>query len=73
MLRSFIAFVVHRRLLALCATLAAVREAMPTVHFADRPALELGRPDRPLGQNPIRRGWRHAEQLWSNWVEERSP
>ena len=62
-----------RRFEALCATLAAVREAMPTVHFADRPALELGRPDRPLGQNPIRRGWRHAEQLWSNWVEERSP
>ena len=61
-----------RRFDSLCDTLAVLRDAMPTVHFIDRPALELGRADRPLGQNPIRRGWRHAEQLWSNWVEERA-
>ena len=61
-----------RRFDALCAMLAGLSDTMPTQHFTDRPPLALGRNDIPLGHNPIRRGWRQAEQLWSNWVEERA-
>lgn len=57
---------------ALCRMLAARRATLPTTHFADRPALPLGRDDRPLGANVLRTGWRRAEQLWSNLVEERA-
>ena len=57
---------------ALCALLAARREMLPTVHFADRPALALGRDDRPLGPSRLRLHWRQAEQLWSNLVAERA-
>ena len=52
--------------------LAERREAMPTTHFADRPPLALDRDDRPLGPSGLRTRWRQAEQLWSNWVEERA-
>jgi hypothetical protein len=61
-----------RRFEALCALLAERAEAMPTVHFADRPALRLGQNDAPLGPDPLRTRWRQAEQLWSNMVAERA-
>ena len=61
-----------RRFEALCAYLAARRDILPTVHFADRPALPLDRDDRPLGPNLLRRGWRQAEQAWSTLIAERA-
>jgi hypothetical protein len=61
-----------RRFDTLCRLLAARRDALPTMHFADRPALALDRDDRPLGANALRRRLRQAEQLWSNWVAERA-
>ncbi|HEU4960292.1 MAG TPA: polysaccharide deacetylase [Sphingomonas sp.] len=57
---------------ALCRLLAERADALPTSHFADRPALALGRADRPLGPSILRTSWRKAEQLWSNMVEERA-
>ena len=60
-----------RRFEALCGVLAEMRDVLPTRHFADRPELALGRPDRPLGPDTLRTRWRQAEQLWSNWVSER--
>ena len=61
-----------RRFEALCALLGDRADAMPTVHFADRPALRLGQRDVPLGPDPLRTRWRQAEQLWSNMVAERA-
>lgn len=61
-----------RRFDALCRTLARMRDVLPTVHFADRPRLPLTQDDAPLGPNALRTRWRQAEQLWSNWVEERA-
>lgn len=61
-----------RRFEALCALLDERREELPTVHFADRPALRLGQDDRPLAPDPWRTGLRRAEQLWSNLVSERA-
>lgn len=55
----------------LCATLAARRDVLPTVHFSDRPALVLGHDDRPLPASRLRTRWRQTEQLWSNLVAER--
>ncbi|RHW18521.1 polysaccharide deacetylase [Sphingomonas gilva] len=64
---------VHRsRFDSLCALLAERRAALPTQHFADRPVLTLGQHDRPLGPSTLRTRLRQAEQLWSNWVEERA-
>lgn len=64
---------VHRsRFDSLCALLAERRDTLPTQHFADRPVLALGRQDRPLGPSTLRTRLRQAEQLWSNWVEERA-
>jgi len=60
-----------RRFDTLCRLLALRTDALPTAHFADRPALALGQDDRPLGANALRRRLRQAEQLWSNWVAER--
>ena len=60
-----------RRFQALCAMLAEMRDVLPTHHFADRPALALGHADVPLAPDQLRTRWRQAEQLWSNWVEER--
>ena len=60
-----------RRFEALCRHLAARRDALPTVHFADHPPLPLGREERPLPPSRLRKLRRQAEQLWSNWVEER--
>lgn len=57
---------------ALCALLAARRDALPTAHFADRPALALTRDDRPLAPSMLRLRWRQAEQLWSTLVAERA-
>jgi peptidoglycan/xylan/chitin deacetylase (PgdA/CDA1 family) len=62
----------RRRFEALCAMLADRRDALPTMHFADRPALALDQDDRPLRASAWRRRARQAEQLWSNWVEERA-
>ncbi|MGK6321082.1 polysaccharide deacetylase [Sphingomonas sp. DT-204] len=56
----------------LCRLLSARRDTLPTAHFADRPALALGRGDVPLGASLLRTGWRQAEQLWSNLIEERA-
>jgi len=64
---------VHRsRFERLCEMLGERREALPTTHFADRPTLRLGQDDQPLGPSQLRTRWRQAEQLWSNWVEERA-
>ncbi|HXH16724.1 MAG TPA: polysaccharide deacetylase [Sphingomonas sp.] len=60
-----------RRFQALCAVLAEMRDVLPTCHFADRPPLALDRADVPLAPDRLRTRWRQAEQLWSNWVEER--
>ncbi len=56
---------------ALCRTLAARADVLPTTHFRDRPTLRLGQDDRPLPASQLRTRWRQAEQLWSNLVEER--
>ncbi|WP_174292885.1 polysaccharide deacetylase family protein [Sphingomonas bacterium] len=61
-----------RRFDALCAMLAASHAVLPTVHFADRPALALGQDDRPLAAARLRTHWRQAEQLWSNIFAERA-
>jgi peptidoglycan/xylan/chitin deacetylase (PgdA/CDA1 family) len=61
-----------RRFETLCAMLADRRNVLPTHHFADRPALPLDRHDRPLAPSPLRTARRQAEQLWSNWIEERA-
>jgi len=60
-----------RRFQALCGILAEMRDVLPTVHFVDRPELPLDRSDAPLGPDSLRKRWRQAEQLWSNWVAER--
>jgi hypothetical protein len=52
--------------------LAERRGALETAHFADRPEMALGRADRPLAPSVLRTRLRQAEQLWSNWVEERA-
>ncbi|UIJ44584.1 polysaccharide deacetylase family protein [Sphingomonas cannabina] len=57
---------------ALCRLLSARRDTLPTAHFAERPALALRQGDVPLGASLLRTGWRQAEQLWSNLVEERA-
>lgn len=62
----------QRRFDALCAMLAERREVLPTCHFADRPSLRMGQDDAPLAPDRLRTRWRQAEQLWSNWVEERA-
>ena len=61
-----------RRFEALCELLAERREMLPTTHFADHPALPLCRNDAPLAPDRLRTAWRQAEQLWSNFVEERA-
>jgi len=61
-----------RRFERLCGLLAARRDVLPTVHFADRPALRLGGADRPLAASVVRRRLRQMEQAWSNWVAERA-
>ena len=61
-----------RRFEALCALLDARRDVLPTSWFADAPELPLDRDDRPLSPRRLRTGWRQAEQLWSNWIEERA-
>ncbi|WP_242183458.1 polysaccharide deacetylase [Sphingomonas sp. CARO-RG-8B-R24-01] len=60
-----------RRFEGVCAALAERADAMPTVHFADLPALRTGHADTPLSPDPLRTRWRQAEQLWSNLVAER--
>lgn len=63
---------IHRRRFdTLCELLAERSAVLPTAHFADMPALELGRADRPLGPSALRTRWRQAEQFWSNQVVER--
>ena len=61
-----------RRFEALCRMLAERRGALETAHFADRPIMALGQDDAPLGPSMLRTRLRQAEQLWSNWVEERA-
>jgi hypothetical protein len=61
-----------RRFEALCRMLDAARGGLDTRHFADRPDLPLGQHDAPLAPNLLRTGFRRAEQLWSNLVEERA-
>jgi peptidoglycan/xylan/chitin deacetylase (PgdA/CDA1 family) len=56
----------------LCAWLAERRDAAPTAHFTDRPALALGQADAPLPASAWRRRSRQAGQLWSNLVAERA-
>jgi peptidoglycan/xylan/chitin deacetylase (PgdA/CDA1 family) len=61
-----------RRFEALCRMLAERQPAMVTSHFADRPEMAIGQEDRPLKPSMLRTGFRQAEQLWSNLVEERA-
>lgn len=61
-----------RRFERLCELLERRADVLPTAHFADRPALNLDGADAPLGPDPLRTHRRRAEQLWSNWVEERA-
>ncbi|AQR73875.1 polysaccharide deacetylase [Sphingomonas sp. LM7] len=61
-----------RRFEALCGMLAERREYLETAHFADRPEMALDQDDAPLGPSVLRTRLRQAEQLWSNWVEERA-
>jgi hypothetical protein len=61
-----------RRFEALCRMLAERRGALETAHFADRPKMALGQGDGPLAPSVLRTRLRQAEQLWSNWVEERA-
>ena len=61
-----------RRFGALCRMLAHRQGGLVTRFFADRPALALGRDDKPLGPSIVRTRLRQAEQLWSNLVEERA-
>ena len=60
-----------RRFESLCAMLDRRREELPTTHFSDV-TLRLGQDDRPLGPSTLRTGWRYAEQVWSNVIEERA-
>lgn len=57
---------------ALLAMLAERRETLPTRHFAELPEWPLDRTDAPLGPDALRTLRRRAEQLWSNWIEERA-
>jgi hypothetical protein len=61
-----------RRFEALCGMLAERRDVLPTAHFADRPEMALGCDDAPLRPSLVRTRLRQAEQLWSNWIEERA-
>lgn len=61
-----------RRFERLCELLERRADVLPTEHFADCPVLRPGMADKPLGPDPLRTHWRRAEQLWSNWVEERA-
>jgi hypothetical protein len=61
-----------KRFESLCRMLAERRGALVTGHFADRPAMTLGQDDQPLAPSLLRTRLRQAEQLWSNWVEERA-
>ncbi|WP_254606390.1 polysaccharide deacetylase [Sphingomonas bacterium] len=61
-----------RRFDALCEALDEWRHVLSTVHFGDAPRLTLGRDDRPLAPGRLMTGWRQAEQLWSNMIEERA-
>lgn len=61
-----------RRFEGLCRMLGERQGPMVTRHFAELPELKLDRDDQPLGPSAWRTNWRRAEQLWSNWVEERA-
>ena len=61
-----------RRFEALCGMLAERRDVLATAHFADRPEMALGQDDAPLAPSVLRTRLRQAEQLWSNWIEERA-
>lgn len=61
-----------RRFESLCRMLAERQGTLVTEHFRDCPALPLDRDDRPLAPSRLRTRLRQAEQLWSNWVEERA-
>jgi peptidoglycan/xylan/chitin deacetylase (PgdA/CDA1 family) len=56
---------------ALCGMLADARETLTTTHFRDRPHFASGEAEL-LGPNVLRTRWRQAEQLWSNFIEERA-
>ncbi|MBB5710148.1 polysaccharide deacetylase [Sphingomonas xinjiangensis] len=61
-----------RRFESLCRMLAERRGTLVTTHFRDGPALPLDAQDQLLGPSLLRTRLRQAEQLWSNWVEERA-
>ena len=61
-----------KRFEALCEMLANRRGVLVTEFFGDRPAMPLGRDDKPLGPSMIRTRLRQAEQLWSYLIEERA-
>ena len=61
-----------KRFQALCEMLTNRRGVLVTEFFGDRPNMALDRDDKPLGPSMLRTRLRQAEQLWSNWVEERA-
>ena len=61
-----------QRFRALCALLDDRRAVLPTMRFADLPRLRLDATDEPRTTRPADRRRRQAEQLWSNWVAERT-
>ena len=63
-----------RRFEGLCADArASARDALPTAQFRRSSALRARPRRRAARPQPCcARGWRQAEQLWSNLVEERA-
>lgn len=60
-----------RRFDALCAFLDERREELPTAWFSELDDMSLGATAEPLPADALRGMRRKAEQLWSNWVDER--
>ena len=56
---------------ALCAMLADARNMLTTTQFRERPSFATS-DAALLGPSRLRTRRRQAEQLWSNWVEERA-
>jgi hypothetical protein len=64
--------IVKRRFDGLCETLAELRDAAPTTHFADLASRDIDFPAAPAPASPVRTARRMAEQLWSNIIVERA-
>jgi peptidoglycan/xylan/chitin deacetylase (PgdA/CDA1 family) len=61
-----------RRFDAMCAMLGERAGVMPTIRFADRVHIPLGRGDPPFASGKLHTTWRKAEQLWTSIIEDRA-